>query len=304
VTGCFNEEDNVILLYERVKKAFEQLPNYRLELTYIDNASTDKTVEQLRAIAAQDKRVKVIINTRNFGPIRSGYHAFIQAPGDAVVGLVSDLQEPPELIPEMVKRWENGAMIVMGVKTKSKENKIVYSLRTLYYRLLNYITGVELIEHFNGFGLYDQRVMTELRRLDDCYPYVRGLVSELGFKPSIIEFEQPKREHGKSKINLFALYDIAMLGLTTHSIAPMRIATISGLVLAFLNLMVALYYLIYKLVYWSSFDTGLAPLVIGMFVMFSVILVFIGLLGEYVHAALRQIQHRPLVIEKERINFD
>ncbi len=304
MTGCYNEENNVTLLYERVKKAFEQLPNYRFEITYIDNASTDKTVEQLKSLAAQDKRVKVIINTRNFGPIRSGYHAFVQAPGDAVVGLVSDLQEPPELIPEMVHHWENGAMIVIGVKTSSQENKIVYAFRTLYYKLLNIMTGVELIEHFTGFGLYDQRVIAELRNLDDCYPYVRGLVSELGFKPTIIEFEQPKRQHGKSKVNLFALYDLAMLGLTTHSIVPMRIATISGSILALLSFMVALYYLIYKLLNWHSFDTGLAPLVIGMFGMFSVILVFVGLLGEYVNAALRQLQHRPLVIEKERINFE
>lgn len=304
VSGCFNEEDNVELLYERIREVFRQLPQYRYEIIFIDNASTDGTVAVLKGLAAKDRRVKLIVGMRNFGAIRSSFHAFRQAKGDAVILMASDLQEPPELIPEMIKFWESGEKIAVGVKEKSEENWLIYALRSAYYRALNMMANVELIEHFTGFGLYDQTVVSEMRKLDDRYPYLRGLISELGYRPARINYVQPKRQFGKSHTNWLALYDLAMVGLTSHSIVPMRLATVTGFSLAMFSLIVALFYLIYKLVFWQSFALGIAPLIIGMFGMFSIQLMFIGLLGEYIGSSHRQLLHRPLVVERERINFE
>lgn len=304
VSPCCNEEGNVQILYERVKAIFDQLPQYHFEMIMIDNASTDHTLDRLKEIAASDKRFKVIANLRNFGHVRSPFYALLQARGDAVISMASDLQDPPELIMDMIKAWEEGELLVAAVKHASEENPIVYKMRTTYYRLLNSLGNVDLIEHFTGFGLYDRRVIEELRHINDPYPYVRGLVSELGFKAKQLPFEQPTRKHGKTKLNLYHLLDFAMLGLTSHSIVPMRLATITGLCLSVASLLVALFYLIYKIIFWQRWELGMAPVVIGMFAMFSIQLFFIGLLGEYIGASHRQLLHRPLVVEKERINFE
>lgn len=304
VSPCYNEEDNVGPLTERLQQVLEQLPQYRYEIILIDNASTDNTVARLRELAAKDKRIKVIVNMRNFGHLRSPYYAFLQAYGDAVIFIASDLQDPPEMIPKFVEKWEEGAMVVAASKMTSKENPIMHALRGFYYKLLKKMATVEVIEHFTGFGLYDRRVMDELRKIDDVYPYLRGLISELGFKPVVVPFEQQKRTRGITHNNFFTLFDLAMLGLTTHSVVPMRMATIAGFILAMLSFGVALFYLIYKLLFWSWFDAGMAPLVIGIFGMFSIQLIFIGLVGEYVGSIHRQLLRRPLVVERERINFD
>lgn len=304
MTPCFNEEENVRLLYQKVKDVFAGMPQYSYEHIFIDNASTDRTADILREIAAQDRRVKVIINMRNFGHIRSPYHALLQAKGDAVIGLACDLQDPPELIPELIKHWEEGNKLVVAVKSSSKENPLVYALRTLYYRVLNKLSEAPLVENFTGFGLYDKAVIKELRKVDDRYPYVRGLVAELGFTSCKVPYVQPKRQHGKTHLNLYHLFDMAMLGLTSHSIVPMRLATITGLVFAVISLLVSFYYLIYKLLHWHEFSAGMAPVLVGFFFMFSIQLMFIGLLGEYVGATHIQSLKRPLVVERERINFD
>jgi polyisoprenyl-phosphate glycosyltransferase len=305
VTGCYNEEGNIPELYERICKTFENhLPNYTFELIVIDNASTDRTVEVLKEIAAKDKRVKIIVNNRNFGQIRSGYYAILQARGDAVVAIVSDLQDPPEMIPEFVRKWEEGYKIVLAQKTNSEESPLFFFVRKVYYDTINRLSDIELVKNVTGFGLYDRRVIEDIRQINDPYPYFRGLICDLGYQRTLVPFTQPVRKRGFTKNNFYTLWDMAMLGITNHSKVPLRLATFGGLMVAGMSFLVALGYLIYKLMYWESFQIGQAPLVIGMFFIGAVQLVFVGLLGEYIGAIHTQILHRPLVTEKERINFE
>jgi len=304
VTACYNEEENVREIYDQVKEVFDELEDYTYEHIFIDNASKDKTVEILREIAKKDKRVKVIVNTRNFGHIRSPFHAMLQAKGDAVISIVADLQDPPHLIKEFVKKWEEGYKVVMGIKTESEESRIIFGLRKLYYRVLHRLSDVELVGHFTGFGLYDRQVLEILRSMDDPYPYFRGLIADIGFESAKIEYVQPKRRRGITKNNFYTLFDMAMLGMTSYSKIPLRLATMIGFVSATISLLVAIVYFVYKLVFWSSFSAGLAPLIVGIFFFSSVQLIFLGILGEYVGSIHTYVQKRPLVIEKERINFD
>ncbi len=289
-------------LYERVRAAMQSF-NYEYEHLFIDNASTDHTVEKIRSLAEHDPRVKAIINTRNFGHIRSPYYGLLQAQGNAVVVLASDLQDPPERIPEFIKKWEEGYKVVIGVKTKSQESGWFHLLRTLYYRVLRSLSEVELIEHFTGFGLYDQQVIEILRQLNDPYPYFRGLIADLGFPIARIEFIQPRRKRGITKNNFYTLYDTAMLGITGYTKIPLRLATMLGFSAAAISFMVGLVYLIYKLLFWQQFSLGSAPIVIGLFFLGSIQLLFLGVVGEYIGAIYTQVMHRPLVIEKERINL-
>lgn len=305
VAGCFNEEDNILELYDRVCRTFaENLPGYEFELIFIDNASTDKTVEILKGIAARDKRVKIIVNNRNFGQVRSGYHAVLQAKGDAIVAMASDLQDPPEMIPQFIKKWEEGYKIVLAQKTNTEESPLFFLVRNLYYTTINRLSDIELVKNATGFGLYDRRVIEDIRQINDPYPYLRGLICDLGYQRALIPFTQPVRKRGFTKNNFYSLWDIAMLGITNHSKVPLRLATFAGLTVAGLSFLVGVGYLIYKLLYWDSFQLGLAPLVIGIFFIGAVQLVFVGLLGEYIGAIHTQVLRRPPVIEKERINFD
>lgn len=302
---CFNEEGNVGEVHSRVSEVARTLSErYDFDLLFIDNASTDGTVGILRELAAKDKRVKVIINARNFGHIRSPHHAILQADGDAVISMATDLQDPPELIPEFVAKWEEGYPVVMGIKARSEESILFYSLRSIYYRALRRLSDTELIEHFTGFGLYDRRVVQVLRTLDDPYPYFRGLIADLGFRSAKIPFTQPLRRRGITKNNFYTLFDMAMLGFTSHSKLPLRLATFTGFICGVLSFLVGLFYLGYKLIYWDGFTVGLAPLVIGLFFFASIQLIFLGIVGEYVGAIHTQVQKRPLVVEAERINFE
>jgi len=303
VTPCYNEQENVEDLYKAVKGVFRSLKKYKFEHIFIDNKSTDKTVEILRRIADDDKKVKVILNSRNFGHIRSPYHGLIQAEGDAVILLVCDFQDPPELITKFIKEWEDGRKIVIGVKPKSEEGWLMFAIRSIFYKTIAKISDVEHIKNFTGFGLYDQSFVKVLREVDDPYPYLRGLVAELGADIKQIEFIQPQRRKGKTKNNFYTLYDMAVLGFVNYSKVPVRIASLIGFSVALLSLLVALAYLVAKIIYWNTFNAGIAPLVIGFFFFSSVQLIFIGLIGEYVGAILTQVKKRPLVIEKERINF-
>jgi glycosyltransferase involved in cell wall biosynthesis len=301
---CFNEEDNVRELYRRVTDVTSTLSEkYEFEYLLIDNASTDHTVEVLRELAALDGRVKVIVNARNFGHIRSPHHALLQADGDAVIIMASDLQDPPELIPQFLAKWEEGFRVVVGVKSRSEESFLFYSLRSIYYKALRRLSDIELIEHFTGFGLYDSRVVQVLRTLDDPYPYFRGLIADLGFRSAKIAFTQPTRKRGITKNNFYTLFDMAMLGFTSHSKLPLRLATFTGFTTGAMSFLVGLFYLGYKLANWNGFTVGLAPLVIGLFFFSSVQLIFLGIVGEYVGAIHTQVQKRPLVVEAERINF-
>lgn len=303
VTPCFNEEGNVEELYRQIKAVMEKLPQYDYEHLYIDNSSTDGTAQILRRLAAEDRRVKVIINLRNFGHIRSPYHAFMQAHGDAVIVMVSDLQDPPSLIGDFLQKWEEGYKIVVGQKLESEETPVFFALRKTYYRLVSKLADVKLLQNVTGFGLYDREVIELFRGMNDRYPYVRGLISELGYPVARIAYKQARRKSGITKNNFYTLYDIAMLGFTSHSKVPLRMATMLGFAMSLVCLLVAVIYTVYKLLFWQNFPVGIAPVVIGLFLFSSVQLFFVGILGEYIGAIHTQVLHRPLVVEKERINF-
>ena len=303
VSGCYNEEDNVSLMYEEVKKVFGRLSQYTYEYIFIDNCSSDKTVERLKEIAKKDKHVKIIVNAANFGHIRSPFYGLMQASGDAVIYLASDLQEPPYLIKDFLKKWEQGYKVVAGVKTKSRESFLMFMIRKFYYKLINFVSETKQVENFTGFGLYDRQVIEEIRKIDDPYPYLRGLISELGFNTATVDYVQPKRKTGITKNNFYTLFDMAMLGFVNNSKVPLRMAIFMGLVCSLMCFLVGLAYLVYKLLFWDRFQLGMAPLVIGVFFFFSMQLFFTGILGEYIGAIYTQVRKRSLVIEKERINF-
>lgn len=303
-TPCYNEEENIEIIYSQVKAVMSELDNYRYEHLFIDNCSKDQTLNILKRIALQDKNVKIIANARNFGTVRSGHYGFIQCHGDAVIGIDADLQDPPSLIKEFIAKWEEGYKIVVGVKPKSKENPIMFLVRKIFYTIISRISETEQIKNFTGYGLYDKAFVNTLRSIDDPYPYFRGMVSELGFERFEIPYVQPKRAHGKSHYSFYSYYDIAMQGFVNHSKVPLRLASFIGFGVACINILVALGYFIYKLLFWNMFQVGIAPLVIGIFFFGGVQLFFLGILGEYIGAIFMQVRKRPLVIEKERINFD
>lgn len=303
VTACYNEEENIAEIYHRVRDVFRKLPQYEYEHIFIDNSSRDKTLTILKEIAGADKKVKIIVNSRNFGHIRTGFYALLKAGGEAVVSISADLQDPPELIADFLEKWEQGHKIVVGVKKKSREFSPMFFIRKIFYRILCQLSEIELIGNFTGFGLYDKKIIEILRSIDDAYPFFRGLISEIGFEPYRVEYVQQARKAGQSKNNFYTLYDTAMLGITNHSKVPLRLAAMLGFLLSFLSILVAFGYFIYKLIFWNSFSVGVAPLVIGLFFLGGVQLFFIGILGEYIGSIHTQILKRPLVIEKERINF-
>jgi len=304
VSPCYNEEGNVEQLTDRVRKVFASLPQYRYEHIIIDNHSTDRTVEKLQEIAAKDKNVKVIVNARNFGHIRSPHHAILQASGDAVIMLLSDLQDPPELLHDMVREWEAGYPIVVGIKTSSEEMTVMYGIRSAYYKLVGRLTNVKVLQHFTGFGLYDRKVVDILRtEFRDPYPYFRGMIAEIGLPHKELYYNQKRRERGITKNNFYTLYDMAMLGITNLSKVPLRLVTFGGFVFAMLSLLTGFLYLVAKLVFWNQFQLGLAPTMIGLFFLGSVQLIGIGIIGEYVGSIHTIVQNRPLVTEQERINF-
>ena len=303
VSGCYNEVGNVEELVDRAAKIMEDLPLYDYEQIVIDNASTDGTQEILRKLASKNPRLKVILNARNFGHVRSPYHGMLQASGDAVIYLASDLQEPPELIPDFIKQWEQGAKAVVGIKSSSSESAIFFAVRRLYYELVEKLADTRTIQNFTGFGLYDRTIIDYCKSLGDPYPYFRGLIAEIGLPVEKIAYHQPLRKRGFTKNNFYTLYDMAMLGITNFSKVPLRLATMLGFLTAALSLLVAVGYLIYKFLFWQNFAIGTAPMVIGLFFFASVQLFFIGILGEYIGAIHTQVLRRPLVVEKERINF-
>lgn len=303
VTGCYNEEENVEKLYSQVEKIMSTFTDYSYEHIFIDNNSRDNTVGILKSLAKIHKNIRVIVNARNFGHIRSPYHGILQAKGDAVIYIVADLQDPPALIRQFIKKWEEGYKIVIGVKTKSKENPAMFAVRRIFYLLIKKVSETDHIDNFTGYGLYDKKFIDVLRNLDDPYPYFRGLVSELGFERFEIPYTQAKRNGGRTNNNFFTLYDMAMLGFVNHSKLPLRMASFIGFAVAILSFIAAFGYLIDKLLHWNEFDAGTAPLIIGLFFFSSVQLIFIGILGEYISAIYTKVRNHPLVVEKERINF-
>ncbi len=304
ISPCYNEEENIEELYRRVTTVIKELENYDFEYLFIDNASTDSTVEKLKLLAGKDKRVKIIVNNRNFGHIRSPYWGILQTKGDATIYLASDLQDPPELISRFLHEWENGYLTVMAVKPRSDDNKFIHSIRKMYYLLLDKISDIPITKDTTGFGLYDKKVINRLKRINDPYPYLRGLIDELGYSMKCIEFKQPIRTKGITKNNIYTLYDIAMLGIVSHSMVPIRMAAFIGFILGLVAFFAAIFLLVLKVIWWDKFAAGVAPLYIIICTMFGFVMLFIGILGEYIGSIHTYVKNRPIVIEKERVNFE
>lgn len=305
VVACYNEEGNIKALIQSIDKIFEtDLSEYNYEVVIMDNDSTDKTRDIIREICHANKHVKAVFNAKNFGSIRSSAYGLLQATGDCVVKMCADFQDPPELLIDFVREWENGYKMVLAIKESSEENKVMYKIRKLYYKIINRITDIEHIDNFVGYGLYDRKFIEILRDLNDPLPYIRGIVAELGYKYKPIYYKQPKRRSGKSKFNFYRLYDYAMLGITSYSKVPLRLATFLGMIVAFFSFVIGIFYLVLKLVYWDSFAVGVAPVTIGVFFFGAIQLLFIGFLGEYVLSINTRSLNRPLVIEEERLNFE
>ena len=302
---CYNEEENVGPMSEAIVNLFEnELTQYNYELVFIDNDSHDKTRELLREICSKNSNIKAIFNAKNFGQFNSPYYVILQTTGDCTISMVCDFQDPIELIPKYLQEWENGYKIVIGIKTSSKESKIMYFLRSVYYKMIKKFSDVEQIEHFTGSGLYDREFVEVLRNLKDPKPFLRGIVAELGFRRKEIPYEQPQRRAGKTHNNFYTLYDAAMLSITSYTKIGLRLATFVGCGVGMISLLVALVYLILKLVMWNQFQAGMAPILIGMCFLGALQLFFIGLLGEYILSINERVMNRPLVVEEERINFE
>jgi glycosyltransferase involved in cell wall biosynthesis len=304
VIPCYNEEENVRALYEKVKAVFAPLTGYRYEHLFIDNASTDGTVAVLRELAARDRAVKVIVNTRNFGHVRSPIHALLQCRTDAVVILAADFQDPPDVVPQLLAKWREGFKVVLAVKAAAEESALMYVIRRIGYRVVDALSEVRQVRNNTGFGLYDHAFLTVLRTLPDPYPYFRGIVAELGFKYATVPYTQPSRKRGVTKNNLYMLYDLGVQGIVNHSKIPLRIAAILGFISSVVSLGAAVVYFVMKMLFWYDLPIGVAPVIIGLFCVASVQLFFLGVLGEYVGAIYTQVRNRPLVVEQERINFE
>ena len=299
ISSCYNEEENLDTLYDRVVKAIEPYSNnYEFEYILLDNGSSDNTEGKLRELAQKDKRIKVILNARNFGHIRSPYYGMVQCSGDAIIYLASDLQDPPELIGDFIKKWEDGYKIVLGKKTQSEESYPMFMIRTAYYELISRIADddTSLVKNCTGFGLFDRCVIDIIKQLDDPYPYIRGLICDIGFEKAFVEYKQPSRRRGISKINFYSLYDNAMIGIVKHSKVPLRLMTFLGFGLSFLSLGVAVFYFILKLMFWNEFALGLAPIIISLFFLGSVQLFCMGVLGEYIGAIYTRVNKKPVVV--------
>ena len=303
-TPCYNEEKNVLNMYNKVTEIMSQVEGYDYEYVFIDNCSTDRTAEILKEIAGKDKRVKVIINQRNFGPSRSGSYGFFQTSGDASICFACDFQDPPEMIPEFIKKWESGYKVVWGKKTDSKESGILKFIRKRYYKIVKKLADSEQYENVTGFGLYDKEVMNLLKQCSDPEPNFRNLIGEFGYEVAFVNYVQEKRKEGKSSYNFFRYFNVALHSVVTTSKIPLRMCTVLGFLVAGFSFLVGMAYLIVKLIFWNSFNIGLAPVVIGVFFLGAVQLFFLGVLGEYIGEILTRQMNRPLVVEKERINFD
>ena len=304
---CYNEVENVDTITQAVIQVFQdKLPQYEYEILFIDNASVDGTRKKIEKLCSENKKIKAIFNVTNFGQFNSPFYGICQTTGNCTIAMSCDFQDPPEMIPMFVKEWEKGHKVVSGIKTSSKEPGIIYSLRTIYYRMIRNMSSVKMIEHFTGFGLYDKTFIALLKELDDPIPFLRGIVAEYGdgFDMVELEYEQPKRRAGKTHNNFYSLYDAAMLSITSYTKVGLRIATFLGFACSAISIIVAIVYGVMKLLYWDRFTAGTVPLMIGVFIIGGVQLFFIGLIGEYILNINTRVIHRPIVVEEKRINFE
>lgn len=300
---CYNEQENVVPLSEAIINELNKLEKYDYELIFIDNSSTDNTQNLITKLCEENEKIKAIFNCKNFGQFNSPYYGLLQTTGDCTILMCADFQDPIDMIPKFVEEWENGYKIVIGIKNKSKENKMMYFLRTCYYKIISKLSETKQIQHFTGFGLYDKAFIEVLRKLDDPTPFLRGIVAELGFKRKEIPYEQQRRKAGKTHNNFYTLYDAAMLSFTSYTKAGLRLATFAGAIVSVFSFIIGVIYLILKLIYWDRFAAGTIPILIGMCFLGSIQLFFIGFLGEYILSINSRVMKRPLVIEEKRINF-
>ncbi len=303
LTPTFNESENIEKLCESIKREMSKL-DYDYEHIVIDNASTDGTIEILKNICKEDKKLKVILNNKNYGHLNSPYYGILQTDGDATIYINSDFQDPPELIPEYIKLWEQGSKVVLAQKKESKENFLIKYLRRYYYLILSKISNSNLTLNTTGSGLFDQSVIQNLKKVDDPIPYLRGLITEIEGKIKLLQFDQPERRKGKTKNNFFTLFDVAMIGVVKHSKFPLRLMTLTGFIISLISIIVSIIFFFYKILFWNSFDLGVAPIVIGLFFFSGFQIFLLGLVGEYISVILSHVRKLPLVVEKERINFE
>jgi glycosyltransferase involved in cell wall biosynthesis len=303
VTPTFNEEKDIYSLSKAISLQMDN-SNFDYEHIIIDNASTDNTQEVIRKLCLENKKIKAIFNNRNFGHIRSPYYAILQTKGDAVILLAGDGQDPPELIGKLIEKWKTGLDVVLLKRKSSETNFFLESIKIFFYKIINFLSEIKLLEKTTGSGIFDRKIISELRKIEEPYPYFRGLILEITNNIDVIEFDQPNRKHGQSKNNFFTLFDIAMLGIIKHSKLPLRLMTITGFIFSFLACIVGIFFFIYKLFFWDSFQLGLAPIILGLFFGISFQILLLGIIGEYVGFTLTQVRKFPLVIEKERINFE
>tara|TARA_A100001011_G_scaffold10551_1_gene11646 strand:- start:975 stop:1904 length:930 start_codon:yes stop_codon:yes gene_type:complete len=302
ITPTFNEEKNIEKLCSEISKEMSKL-DYDYEHIIIDNHSNDQTISILKKIAEKDKKLKIIINTRNFGHIRSPIYGMLQATGDACILMNSDFQDPIELIPQYIREWEQGSQIILGQRSSSDENFFMNSFKDFFYKFINKISDVPLMRNTTGSGLFTKNIVDQIRKIDDPYPYFRGLLSEISSQIKLIQFHQPKRSGGETKNNFYTLYDIGVLGIVKHSKLPLRLMTFIGFFTSMISIMIATVFFFYKILFWNSFEVGVAPLVIGLFTIASIQIFLLGFIGEYVMTILTHTRKLPLVVEKERINF-
>ena len=305
IVPCKNEELNIKNCYDEIKKVLEKYnTEFDYEIIFIDNASNDKTVEEIKKLTSIDKKLKAIINSRDFGQVRSPYYAMLQATGDVIISVNSDMQTPINLIEDFVEEWKKGYLMVLAIRNESHESLFLKTFKNLYYKILAKISNVDVFPNFIGFGLYDSKIIEIFRKIKTINPYLRGMVSEVGFKKKFIYYDEPKRIHGKTKNNFFSFLDLALIGFTSYSKAPLRLVTLVGTFFSLIFFTVSLIYLILKIIYWNEFELGFAPILIGIFFIGSIQLLSIGVIGEYIGAIFEDVKDRPIVIEKERINFD
>ena len=302
ITPTYNEVENIEKLYLEIKNQFVKI-SCDYEHIIIDNCSKDGTIDKIKKLASTDENLKIIINSKNYGHIRSPFYGLLQSSGDASILMASDFQDPVELIPEYIEKWKKGCKIVLGEKNTSEESNIKFSLRKLFYNFLNKISDFELTKNTTGSGIFDKSVIEKLKKINDPYPYFRGLIAELGEEIETIKFNQPLRKHGVTKNNIATLYDIGILGIVKHSRTPLRFMVVLGFISSVISLLTGIFYLVYKLFFWKSFALGLAPIIIGIFIVSSIHITLLGLVGEYIGVILLHQRNLPLVIEKERINF-
>jgi len=302
ITPTYNEVENIEKLYLEIKNQFVKI-SCDYEHIIIDNYSKDGTIDKIKKLASTDKNLKIIINSKNYGHIRSPFYGLLQSSGDASILMASDFQDPVELIPKYIEKWKKGCKIVLGEKNTSEESNIKFSLRKLFYNFLNKISDFELTKNTTGSGIFDKSVIEKLKKINDPYPYFRGLIAELGEEIETIKFNQPLRKHGVTKNNIATLYDIGILGIVKHSRTPLRFMVVLGFISSVISLLIGIFYLVYKLFFWKSFALGLAPIIIGIFIVSSIHITLLGLVGEYIGVILLHQRNLPLVIEKERINF-